>query len=217
MGMKVLSVDRDVEVDLTIPIEDLTREMIVHYLDGEPDVIVASPVCSAWSKAGWFNHWDTKIYARAEIFVPKSPMATQSIEMVRKTIEIFSWFRSATYFMENPEGMLYKHPVIGNFVDYGLGNDLRREKVTYCKYGFDYMKPTHIWTNSKVWIPRPFCRNGDVCHTSVGRNDQGKGLKGKKDSFIRSVIPRELCIEILSTIDPAAAKLMPPVYSAAVS
>jgi hypothetical protein len=98
---------------------------------GTPDIIVASPTCSVWSKTGWFNYWDTTIYRNSGVFHPKKPYANESIEMVRKTIEVFSWFPEAVFFMENPEGMLYLHPVIGKFVDYGLSNHLRRETNTH--------------------------------------------------------------------------------------
>lgn len=201
MNYEVLSVDKFVEVDLTCGIEDLTKEMILEHL-GTPDVIVASPTCSVWSKTGWFNHWDSKVYKRSGCFKGKTPYANESVEMVRKTIEIFSWFPEATFFMENPEGLLWLHPVIGSFVNYNLADHLRREKVTYCQYGFGYMKPTHIWTNSKTWIPRPHCKNGDPCHTSSPRGGKISGVMGQKDSFIRSVIPKELCTEILLSTVP---------------
>jgi len=199
MGIKVLSVDKYIETDLTMGVEELTKKHISDNL-GEPTIIVASPTCSVWSKTGWFNHWDTAAYRNAGVFKPKTDYADESVEMVRKTIEIFSWYPNAEFFMENPEGMLYLHPVIGKFVDYGLADHLRRVKVTYCRYGFSYMKPTHIWTNSKKWISRPPCNNGDNCHTSVPRGMRASGVMGSKDSFIRSVIPRELCEEILQSV-----------------
>lgn len=198
-GMKVLSIDKFIECDITCGVEEITEEMILENL-GYPDMIVASPTCSAWSKTGWFNHWDSKIYSRADVFKAKTEYALESVEMVRKTIQIFSWFRKAKFFMENPEGMLYKHPVIGTFVDLDLSEDLRREKVTYCQYGFNYMKPTHIWTNSKSWKPRPFCKNGDTCHTSVPRGGKLSGVMNSKDSFSRSVIPKQLCEEIIDSL-----------------
>lgn len=200
MGFKTMSVDKYIETDFTMDIQEVTREMIVKYIGGDPSAIVASPVCSAWSKTGWFQYWDSKAYKRSGLFVPKKPFAEESVRMVKKTIEIFSWFPKAVWWMENPEGMLFRHPVMNEFVLHGFGPTVRREKVTYCKYGFGYMKPTHIWTNSPNWIPRPHCVNGDTCHTAVPRDGKTSGVMNMKDSFIRSVIPRELCEEILTSV-----------------
>lgn len=195
LGMRSLSVDKFIESDLQIGIEELSKETILEMI-GEPTIIWASPVCSAWSKTGWFHYWDTDFYRQTKRFKPKKQGATDSIEMVRKTIEIFSWFPDATFFMENPEGMLYKHPVINTFLKYGLNVD--RKRITYCRYGDLIRKPTHIWTNSTNWKPRPICQNGDHCHVSSPRCTQN-GIYQKKDSFTRSMIPSELCFEILQS------------------
>lgn len=167
-----------------------------------PNAIWASPVCSAWSKTGWFHHWDTNIYRLSEVFVPKSQFAKESIAMVAKTIEIFSWFPDATFFMENPEGMLYKHPIMNKFVEYGIYSNLRREKVTYCQYGHTTMKPTHIWTNSQNWEAKPPCKNGDKCHMSAPRCTK-KGLLSVSNSYERSIVPEALCLEILQSLEYA--------------
>jgi len=195
LGIKSLSVDKFIESDLQIGIEELSKETILEML-GEPTIIWASPVCSAWSKTGWFHYWDTDFYKKTKRFKAKKESANDSIEMVRKTIEIFSWFPNATFFMENPEGMLYKHPVINSFLKYGLKVD--RKRITYCRYGDLIRKPTHIWTNSINWKPRPICKNGDSCHESSPRCTQ-KGIYTKKNSFTRSMIPSELCFEVLQS------------------
>lgn len=164
----------------------------------EPDVIWASPVCSAWSKSGWFHYWDTGIYRSSKRFVAKKAYANVSVEMVRKTIEIFSWFPNAEWFMENPQGLLYRHPIMNEFVRHGLHEELKRRLVTYCQYGDTVRKPTHIWTNSRTWKPKKHCENGDPCHLSSPRDTQ-KGTRSKKGSYERAVIPEALCLEILSS------------------
>lgn len=193
LGHMVLSVDKFIESDLKIGIEEVTKEGIENNL-GVPDLIWASPVCSAWSKTGWFHYWNSTIYSRSRKFLPKHPFAAESIEMVRKTIEIFSWFPNSIFFMENPEGLLYRHPVINNFSRYNL--EIIRHNITYCQYGDTVRKPTHIWTNSNVWRPRKPCKNGDFCHIEAPRGTQ-KGTRSKRNSFNRSIIPKDLCFEIL--------------------
>jgi len=195
LGMEVLSIDKFVTegMDLVLGVEELTKELILEKL-GEPDIIWASPVCSAWSKTGWFHYWDTAMYKLTNQFIAKRPDANDSVEMVRKTIEIFSWFPNATFFMENPEGMLQKHPVIKYFQLYGLR--VRKSLVTYCRYGDDIRKPTHIWNNCENWQPLSPCNKGDKCHEYSPRCTQ-KGIRSKKGSFERSKIPDLLCKEVL--------------------
>ena len=197
LEMNVLSVDKFIkkDIDLVCGVEDITEEQIRDLL-GTPDVIWASPVCNAWSKTGWFSYWDTKAYKAFGQFVPKKDFAVESVEMVHKTIEIFSWFPNAVFFMENPEGMLQKHPVLNTFYDLGIHENLKRRKVTYCSYGSLVRKPTHIWTNSPTWIPRPHCNEGDDCHLRTPKNSQ-KGVRALKDSYDRSKVPAQLCFEIL--------------------
>lgn len=195
MGMQVLSVDKFVaEGNILMGVEEITKEWIIAELGGEPDIIWGSPVCSAWSKTGWFHYWDTQIYKLTNSFIAKKPFANESIEMVRKTIEIFSWFPNAIFFMENPEGMLQMHPVINYFKVYGL--PVRKTTVTYCRYGDTIRKPTQIWNNCMNWQPIPICNNGDKCHTYSPRCSM-KGIYEKKGNYERSKIPDLLCKEIL--------------------
>lgn len=196
MGFTVYSVDKFIEKDMSFVggVEELTKEMITDFLKGEPDFIWASPVCSAWSKTGWFHYWDTAIYKRTAKFVAKKEFAIESVEMVRKVIEIFSWFPGAIFFMENPEGMLFKHPVINEFVRREI-YDLKRHVVTYCQYGDTVMKPTHLWTNSKYFVPKR-CMQGDSCHMKSPRNTQ-LGIRSKANAYERSKIPKQLCREVL--------------------
>ena len=193
---KTLTCDKFIESDLMMPIEDVTKELIIERL-GIPTAIWASPVCSAWSKTGWFYYWDTDFYRKTRKFKSKSDFANESIEMVRKSIEIFSWFPEATFFMENPQGMLQRHPVINQFIRYSL--PVTRHLVTYCQYGDTVMKPTQIWTNSIKWKPKKACSAGDPCHISSPMGTM-KGSRSKKDSFERSKIPVSLCKEIIATL-----------------
>jgi len=78
--------------------------------------------------------------------------------------------------------------------------NLLRRTVTYCQYGDTRMKPTDIWTNHKQWTPKPICKNGDSCHVSAPRGSR-TGTQGLKGNMERSVVPRNLCIEILESID----------------
>lgn len=85
-----------------------------------------------------------------------------------------------------------------------------RHTVWYCQYGDSRAKPTDIWTNSVTWIPRPECRNykydqdGNIidrhCYHESARRGSKTGTQGKKGSYERSIIPQQLCEEILTSI-----------------
>jgi hypothetical protein len=75
--------------------------------------------------------------------------------------------------------------------------NIRRETVTYCQYGDSRMKPTDIWTNNTKRFPRPKCKNWDKCHISAPRGSK-TWTQWLKWAYDRSIIPNELCLEILS-------------------
>ena len=48
------------------------------------------------------------------------------------------------------------------------------------------------------WIPRPMCHNGNKnCHHEVAPRGSRTGTQGLKGNYERSVVPYELCKEIL--------------------
>lgn len=97
------------------------------------------------------------------------------------------------FFIENPRGMLRKMPFMQEF---------KRHTIWYCQYGDKRAKPTDIWTNSKTWIPRPQCHNGNKnCHHHPSPRGSKTGTQGIKSSYDRSRIPEQLCIEILNSVN----------------
>lgn len=150
-----------------------------------PDVIWASPPCTAFSVAAIGKNWTKD----GDNYTPKNPRAEFGLKLVQKTIEIIQLLEPTYFFIENPRGMLRKMPIMNQF---------KRHTVTYCQYGDDRMKPTDIWTNSNNWVPRPMCKNGDPCHVAAPRGSK-TGTQGLKDAYERSKIPTELCLEVLKS------------------
>jgi hypothetical protein len=151
----------------------------------QPDIIWASPPCTGFSVAALGHHWTGGKGA----YIPKTDTAKLGIELVKKTIELIDYFKPRYWFIENPRGVLRKMPFM---------NDLTRRTVTYCQYGDERMKPTDIWTNSDVWVPKPMCKNGDPCHVAAPRGSK-TGTQGRSNAYERSKIPEQLCHEVLKS------------------
>ena len=132
------------------------------------------------------KHWKTDSKGNR---VPATKECEHGITMVKKTIEIIQHFRPKYWFIENPRGMLRKQSFM---------QDFHRNTVTYCQYGDSRMKPTDIWTNCLEWKPRAMCKKRMPCHEASPRGGNG-GVRRQKNSYERSKIPEQLCLEIIST------------------
>ena len=164
----------------------------------KPDIIWASPPCTAFSVASCWLHWgvDSK---NPEKRVPQTQKAQLGIDIVKKTLAIIEHFKPKYWFIENPRGMLRKQDFMIEAVT-KLGGV--RNTVTYCQYGDYRMKPTDIWTNlnaqdALAWEPRAMCKRGAPCHEASPRGSQKGGVMRQSNSYERSRIPKELCTEIL--------------------
>ena len=74
--------------------------------------------------------------------------------LVKKTLAIIEHFKPKVWILENPKtGKLVHQPYM---------KDLPFFDVTYCSYGFLYLKPTRLWTNLKSFTPK-YC-DPQKCH-----------------------------------------------------
>ena len=152
----------------------------------EPDIIWASPPCTYFSVASIGHHWNKD-------HTPKTKEAILGVKIVQKTLDIIKELNPGRFYIENPRGKLRKLPVIQS-VPY-------RRTICYFQYGENRMKPTDIWTNDMFWIPRSMCHNGNKnCHHEAAPRGSQTGTQGLKGNYERSVVPRQLCEEILEGI-----------------
>ena len=155
----------------------------------QPDIIWAYPPCYTFSVASIGHHWTGGHRA----YIPKTEKAKTGLKIVEKTLEIIHKLKPDYYYIENPRGVLRKLDVVK-----GLQF---RNTVWYCQYGDMRAKPTDIWTNDMKWIPRPVCHNGNKnCHHEPAPRGSKTGTQGLKGNYERSIVPKELCKEILKGI-----------------
>jgi site-specific DNA-cytosine methylase len=201
MGHNVFSVDKEnfKDIDLAIDI----GKMNISDVPFIPNMGWASPDCSTYSIAACSTHRRQIEGTRHKEAV--SDYAKKCDEVNQHFIELFKqWLKinpDFIFFIENPRGNLRHMDWMQEF---------NRHTVWYCQYGDDRAKPTDIWTNSKTWTPRPECRNykydkqGNIidrhCHHESARRGAKTGTQGRKGSYERSKIPKELCIEILLSV-----------------
>jgi hypothetical protein len=187
-GHTVVSFEYDSSFDCTetVDIMDLdAAELVKRY--GQPNLVWASPPCTAFSVASIGHHWDNTSGKP----VPKTEAAAYNQLLVAKTIELIQQLQPTFgYLIENPRGMLRKLPVV---------EKLPRQTITYCQYGDSRMKPTDLWGQVKNWTPRKPCKNGDICHEAAPRGSR-TGTQGLKDARLRSMIPLQLSTEILEAL-----------------
>jgi hypothetical protein len=189
LGMNVFSVDITPfdGIDLVKDIEFVT----VSDIPFVPDIIWGSPLCTTYSIAAISTHRDQQR--------PKTELAAKSDRVIIHTLELIRFYPNCKWFIENPRGMLRKMPFM---------KGLPRATVMYCRYGDNRMKPTDIWSNhieslfnSPAWRQRPICwNNNPSCHHERAPRGSKTGTQGLASDYERSIIPRDLCLEILQSV-----------------
>jgi site-specific DNA-cytosine methylase len=171
-------------IDLQIDIEDLHYG----YVPFIPDYVHASFDCTTYTIAAISHHRDG--------IKPKSDYAKKCDRVNENVISLIKYWLSLNpkmkFTFENPRGMLRKMPFMQEF---------KRYTVWYCQYGDDRAKPTDIWTNLN-WDPKPVCHNGNKsCHHQPAPRGSKSGTQGRKGAHLRSLIPHDLCLELIKQVE----------------
>jgi hypothetical protein len=190
-GWNTFTVDFDAKLkpDLVADISKLISDDILNNF-GHPDVIWSSPPCQCFCTPGLWKYRPDGVDSQDRL---------KAIELHKHAIQLIKDLTPTYYFIENPRGTLRHQRFMKVYPRY---------TITYCQYGFEYMKPTDIWTNHPAPRFKPACDYGDTCHTHVPHEGRENGVRlrigvdhGMKDGFERSSIPKPLCEHIVKICD----------------
>ena len=182
-GFDVVSLDKDMDATIKMDI------MNWNYKEYPPkyfDVIWSSPPCTEYSIAKTTG-------------IRKIELANN---IVKRVLEIISYYDPIYYFIENPQtGLLKKQEFMF---------DIPFNDLDYCKYGMLYRKRTRIWNNLINWKPKPLCKKdcGNVINNkhiqtaqrmpNGKKSEWGNGILYKQSELY--IIPELLVIEIIEFI-----------------
>ena len=146
-GWEVVSLDIEKKFNPTICIDFLEWD----YKSIENvDIIWSSPDCSCYSMAAGGIHFDKDRN-------PKTEKCVKSLKILKKLKECINYHLQQNpqmvYFIENPRARMR-----------WFNNELQQHCVCYCKYGFDRMKPTDIWSNVKGFEAKMCKNNNPTCN-----------------------------------------------------
>lgn len=146
-------------------------------------VILASPPCTFFSTAGNHDAWD------AENQRPLTDDARDAVLLVYHAVGLIKALDPDYWFLENPQGRL------GWFLGPPTG------KVTYCQYGRQYMKRTHLWGEHPPMTYRT-CQRNATCHEANLNYDGTSATRilGKTPED-RAKVPEALSREILEAVE----------------
>ena len=135
----VISLDYNPEFNATHT-EDILKWDYTIYKPNTFEVLWASPDCTTWSLAT-----GGKYRTKANI-LSTLPKGKDAEKMVDRLIEIIDYFKPKYWFIENPRGLMTHYPPMIE-----LEKNNYKTLVYYGNYDWGFPKPTHIWSNIKLW------------------------------------------------------------------
>lgn len=149
----------------------------------QPDVVLASPPCTAFSILT-SNNWNG-----VEPITIKSKLG---LKILQKTISLINELNPKYFIIENPRGKMRFMSEVQTF---------ERRTITYCQYGMKWMKPTDLWGGFPPSLKlRPMCYKGARCHDYTGAGTRA-GIVGSNSAKDRSLIPYELSLEVCISLE----------------
>lgn len=172
-GHETFTVDIDERFDSDLHAD--VRRLKPRDFPWQPDVVLASPPCDAFSVMNINKNWTIDNE-------PKTEKAEEALWILVDTLNLIGALKPKYWIIENPRDKMRKLPHLAMY---------ERRTVTYCQYGEKRMKPTDLFG---VFPPSlqliPACNNGDPCHVRAPRGSS-TGTQGM-DRYLSAKIPYAL-------------------------
>lgn len=148
------------------------------------DGVWMSPVCTKWSLAAGNTYW-------TEFRQPRREETIDAIKMMLycRYVADYCDKHGLWFVIENPNGRAI----------WILDNKFLK-RCWYCQYGDSRAKPTNLWTNINMEFRTCFNGNPNCHHESAPRGSK-TGTQGLKGNMERSIVPKQLCEEILNRLE----------------
>ena len=146
-GSKVVSIDIHAETMGYKPtiVADILK-VDFNNLGFDPDFLWMSPPCQTFSRMGAGKH---RTKSNME---PKTKAGRLGDQILSHTVDAINILArknpNMKWYMENPVGLMQYSEIVDLLPPHTLAT------VSYCQYGFDYQKNTHIWTNDIEWAKK---------------------------------------------------------------
>jgi len=189
----------DENVILDLSQDDIVNKVISVLPKGwNPDFIWASPPCNKFSRLStgengnfYFEktsiglkpreNWDIKIQPNYRNRVDGAyDEANIALKIVNNVIEILNHY-DVKFIIENP---------FNSLIERVLPYLIIKNRADYCAYGFDYMKPTAIYSNHAMELKTCKCKTKHKIQ--IQTNDSFMNYK------LRASVPPKLIVDILN-------------------
>jgi len=151
----------------------------------DADFVWMSPTCTKWSLAAGNKNW-------TEFRMPKNDETIDAMKMMMfcRFVADYCIKKKKLFLIENPNGRAV-----------WIMDNQYLKRTWYCQWGDTSAKPTNLWTNIPDWTP-PICFNGNKeCHHEPAPRGSRTGTQGKKGNLNRSIVPRNLCLEVCRLVE----------------
>lgn len=172
-----------VEIDASFPAEH--RDVMTlepRLLPWRPDVVLASPPCTAFSVMQIGRNWHHD-------HTPKNDRARAGLALLVKTVELIDEIDPHAFVVENPVGKMRRMRDVWKRID------LERRTVTYCQYGERRRKPTDLWGGvpARVGASPAVQERGGVSRSipeRVAQRNAGDEQRGQREDTAAPVAGR---------------------------
>tara|TARA_R110000751_G_scaffold21845_2_gene62266 strand:+ start:246 stop:896 length:651 start_codon:yes stop_codon:yes gene_type:complete len=166
------------------------------FKEGHFDIIWASPECKVFSvlQHGWLKTGKRGAKGKWDSMEHLNKVRGEHGQFVKRTLEIIEYFKPTAWFVENPWASAMK--------DLDIMKDIPSIRFDYCRFGYDYQKPTRIWTNKKLEEHKCICKSKHKYRLGISNNPdwttKPTDFKDKTDIHERYSIPPKLIKYLLT-------------------